>query len=329
MLQDEHGRSVSYMRISVTDRCNLRCFYCRSLQEPTFIPHPDILRYEEILGLIGLARNLDVRKIRLTGGEPFARRDFMEFLDLLHMFPDLDVRLTTNGTLMAGLAPRMRALGMSHINISLDTLQPHKFKEITGVDAYSSVRTAIDECMAAGLKVKLNAVAIRGFNDNEMGDFMAFAAANTIDLRFIEFMPMGGNTQWDTSHCWTADAILEEASRHATLVPLDRDNDDAGPARMYGIEGGKGRIGLISPLSAHFCSTCNRLRITSDGRLRTCLFSDKEYRLRPILRHRKLGLAKVAEVIRLASRNKPIGHELLEARRRAAVCGKIMSAIGG
>lgn len=327
---DGLGRAVNYMRMSVTDRCNLRCVYCATSPTP-FLPHPDVLRYEEILDLVGLARDLGVTKFRFTGGEPFARRGFPEFLDQVHhRFPDLDLRLTTNGTLLAEHIPGLLRAGIRRVNISLDTLDAATFERITGQPLFHAVRSAIDQCLEAGLGVKMNVVAMRGINDHEMPSFLDLARALPLDLRFIEFMPIGGGSRWTPWSVWTATEILAEARRHADLTPVEARAEDRGPARMYALAGGLGRIGLITPLSCHFCATCNRLRLTAGGNLRTCLFSDREYRLRPLLRHPRLGLAAVDRVIRLAGLRKPLGFKLLEERRmNAPVCRTEMSAIGG
>lgn len=328
-LADDKGRQVSYLRLSVTDRCNLRCLYCDG-QMRQRLTHFDVLRYEELLDLMGLARSLGIGKVRLTGGEPFARRDFMEFLERARdRFPDVNLRLTTNGTLVAPYAARLAAAGVDRVNISLDTLVPETFARITGQDLYAEVRRAIDACLDAGIRVKINAVAMRGVNDLELPAFLALARELPVDIRFIEYMPMGG-ADWHADQVWRASDILEEAKVLARLTPLARDAEDAGPAQMFAIEGGKGRLGLITPLSNHFCGSCNRLRITSGGVLRTCLFSDRVYRLRPALRHPKLGLPAVERIVRLALRKKPVGADLLAARRSGqGVSNTSMSSIGG
>lgn len=329
MLIDSLGRTVSYLRLSVTDRCNLRCLYCGS-KPAALLPHPEILRYEELLTLIGVARSLGIGKVRLTGGEPFARRDFLPFVRRVReAHPDLDLRITTNGTLLAGLAPELAAAGITRLNISLDSLERGNYARITGKDALPLVLRAVDECLAAGIRVKLNAVALRGINDHELADFLALARAKPVDVRFIEFMPVGGDTVFCPERFWPAEEIVAEAKRHAELTPEPRGGPDSGPARLFRIAGGLGRLGVISPLSNHFCATCNRLRVTAAGNLRTCLFSDREYRLKALLRHPRLGSAAVRRVMELALRNKPLGHELLKERLGAAVCRTRMSAIGG
>lgn len=329
LLVDGLGRGVSYMRLSVTDRCNLACFYCRSA-DTKFIPHPDILSYEEMLELARLATRIHVDKLRLTGGEPFARKDFMDFLGMLRReCPSLDLRITTNATMLPGKAHDLAKIGVRRLNISLDSLNHETFAQVTGRDLLDRVLAGIHESIEAGIRVKINAVALKGKNDHELPAFLDMARELDIDVRFIEFMPIGGKTCWTREFVWPADEILAQARKYVELTPVERGARSSGPARVYSLAGGRGRIGLISALSDHFCATCNRVRITPDGRLRTCLFSDKEYRLRPLLRHPKLGNEAALKVLRQALRTKPLGYKLLEARRQASVCERGMSAIGG
>lgn len=329
VLTDKLGRSVSYLRLSVTDRCNLRCMYCMT-KDFKYIPHPDILRYEEMLRLIDLAASMNIMKLRLTGGEPFARRGFMDFIgEIMARHADMDLRITSNGTMIESLVPDLKKMGVNRLNISLDTLNRETFKNITGRDHLEDVLKTISACLSAGIRVKVNAVAMKGINDVELGSFMDFARENPLDMRFIEFMPMGDETRSD-SNFWSADEILIQAREFGNLIPVQRTAENRGPARMYTIEGGKGRLGLISPVSSHFCATCNRLRITSDGHLRTCLFSDKTYQLRSILRNPALGDDSLRKVIAAATRDKPLGYHLLESRtKNEGVCTTQMSAIGG
>ncbi|WP_415716323.1 GTP 3',8-cyclase MoaA [Maridesulfovibrio sp.] len=329
VLTDKIGRTVSYLRLSVTDRCNLRCMYCVT-KDFQFIPHPNILRYEEMLRLVNIAATMNISKLRLTGGEPFARKGFMNFIStVMDKHPQLDLRITTNGTLIENLIPELKKIGVSRLNISLDTLDRETFKEVTGRDHLDDVLATISACLSAGIRIKVNAVAMKGINDKELGDFIHFAKENPIDMRFIEFMPMGDETKSDNM-LWTADEILEQSREFARLIKIKVRPENHGPARMFAIEGGKGRLGLISPVSSHFCATCNRLRITSDGQLRTCLFSDKTYGLRDILRNPDLGDDDLKKVIAEATMDKPLGYHLLEQRSGSeGVCETQMSAIGG
>ena len=331
-LEDGHGRTVRYIRLSVTDRCNLRCTYCRSGME-TFIPHESVLRYEEMEQLVDMAMDMGVEKVRLTGGEPFARKGFADFLERLRAaHPALDIRVTTNGTLIGPHIQTLKAIGLNAVNLSLDTFDRDKFEQITGRDLFGKVRENMDALLDAGIPFKLNAVAMRGFNDDELPAFIDYAMHHPIDVRFIEFMPMGEGTRWSDSCFWSAPDILDAVKGLVAVAPVEQEQRNGGPARLYTLSGpdgpGLGRLGLISPLSSHFCTSCNRLRITSDGALRTCLFDDREYRLRNALRHPKLGIEAVRRIVTLATRDKPIGARLLE-RRHNAVAQRRMTAIGG
>lgn len=333
-LVDGHGRTVRYLRLSMTDRCNLRCIYCRSNARERCIPHNEVLRYEEMLRVVDAAVGAGVEKVRLTGGEPFARKDVVRFLEMLRgRFPQVDVRITTNGTLMRQHVAALRELGVTAINLSLDSFRPEGFAAVTGRDLLPEVRASMDAIMEAGIRLKINAVGLRGINDGEMAAFLDFARRNPVDVRFIEFMPMGSGTRWSEQNFWAAKDILAAAREVADLTPLHLTGAQGGayngPARMFGIAGGEGRFGLITPMSNHFCASCNRLRVTSDGFLRTCLFADKEYRLRGILRHPRLGLDMLQRVMALANQDKPLGEELLHARRETAVARKRMVSIGG
>lgn len=328
-VRDIHGRTVSYMRISITDRCNLRCKYCMPF-DAKFIPHHEILRYEEMEKLIALSSELGVNKVRLTGGEPFVRKGFTDFLRRVHEHnPDLDIRVTTNGTMLQGRVAEVAAAGVRYLNISLDTLRPGRFRELTGVDAHEDVLASIDAAIEAGITVKVNVVGLRGVNDDELGDFIDFAAQRDVDVRFIEFMPMGGCMPWTPEKLWPAEDILRRAGEHAEFRAAETRDENTGPVQIYELAGGRGRIGVISPLSSHFCGTCNRLRITSTGKLRTCLYSDRQYRLRPALSHPRLGGEAVKRIIRMAGRDKPLGYVLLKQRTGGSVCSTRMSAIGG
>jgi cyclic pyranopterin phosphate synthase len=318
------------MRLSVTDRCNLRCFYCRSDKVHDFIPHEDVLSYEEMIGLIKLGQQLGIEKLRLTGGEPFCRRDFLAFLGMIkEECPGLDTRITTNGVMLSGKAPALKHLGVTRVNISLDTLEADKFRKITGRDNHARVLAAIDECLKYGLSVKVNVVALKGINDGELPAFVDFAMNNPIDLRFIEFMPIGGKSCWRPDSVWKTKDIVEAVSAMTQLEPISVEDKNKGPARMYNLKDGKGRLGFISPMSDHFCDTCNRLRVTSDGRLRTCLFSDREVQLRPLIRDPEKGFSAALKAIEAEIANKPKGYELLKQLHANSVCNRVMSSIGG
>ena len=329
-LADGRGRVVRYLRLSVTDRCNFRCLYCHSNARHSFIPHPHILRYEEMARMVGVMYGLGVRKVRLTGGEPFARKGCGDFLVMLRRrFPDIDLRVTSNGSLLAQNLEALRAARVSAVNLSLDSFDRQTFARVTGRDTLPVVLDALDSLLAAGIGVKINAVGLRTINDGQMADFVHAARTLPVDVRFIEFMPMGGDTLWSEEYFWPAEAMLAAARACTELTPSESEAESAGPARMVSLPGGKGRLGFITPLSNHFCHACNRLRLTSDGRLRTCLFADREYALRPALRHPRLGDADLARMVQAACRHKPLGADILRARQGAAVALKSMQGIGG
>jgi cyclic pyranopterin phosphate synthase len=317
------------LRLSVTDRCNLRCVYCRINIRKRSIPHDEVLRYEELVRLADLGVARGIEQIRLTGGEPFARKGFINFFHMLReRHSGVDLRITSNGTLLGEYIQDFRELRIGAINISLDSLRPEGFLAATGRDFLPVVRRNLDALLAEGIQVKINAVALRGINQQDMRAFLDFARSHPVDVRFIEFMPMGEGTGWTEDQFWPAEDILAEARKWAELEPCRPAAGDRGPARMYSIVGGQGRLGLITPMSNHFCATCNRLRITSDGRLRTCLFADKEYRLRGILRHPRLGARFLSAVMERANRKKPLGVDILR-QRQGAVAAKSMMSIGG
>ena len=329
-LVDSHGRTVRYLRLSITDRCNLRCIYCCSNARQTCIPHPQVLRYEEMARMVGIMARMGVVKVRLTGGEPFARKGCDDFLFMLHKrFPDLDLRLTTNGTLLEPHIPLLQQVGVKVINMSLDSFDRDTFAHVTGRDMLPAVLASLDKLLAAGIKVKINAVAMRGINDGQMDDFVHAARSMPIDLRFIEFMPMGSGTLWNENTFWPASEIRAEAEKRTRLLLVRDDLAEAGPARMFAVAGGQGRLGFITAVSCHFCGSCNRLRITSDGNLRTCLFDDKEYGLRDMLRNTTVTDAQIGQILSQACAEKPIGAELLANRTKEAVASKQMVGIGG
>lgn len=326
-LSDSLGRTIHYLRLSVTDRCNLQCIYCRDGLE-TFVPHESILRYEEMEQLVGLAVSLGINKVRLTGGEPFVRRGFLDFLGRLRgRYPALDIRLTSNGTLLGPAVPRLKALCINGVNLSLDTFDRKTFALVTGKDLLPQVLESMDAMLHAGLPFKINAVGMRGINDSELPVFIEYALNNSVEVRFIEFMPMGEGTCWSSRRFWSGESILAAARRYCQVDSL---KDTGAPARSYRLvkEDRQGKMGLISPVSQHFCVSCNRLRLTAEGSLRTCLYDDREYRLKGALRHPRLGLPAIRKILIRAVVRKPFGACLLE-KRLGAVASRRMHAIGG
>lgn len=326
---DNHGRRPRYMRLSVTDRCNLRCSYCVSCERQRFIPHERILRYEEFYRLAAIASSLGVLKLRITGGEPFSRRGIMGFLSgLRSRFPRLQLAITTNATLLGPHIEELAKLGLASVNISLDSFDPATFRRITGSDSLAAVLAAIERLLSLGQRVKINAVALAGVTDLQINDFVSIARTEPVDVRFIEFMPMGGNTIWDESSYISGQELQRLVEQQVGLIEQPG-YALAGPARMFAVANGRGRIGFISAVSNHFCGSCNRMRITSEGRLRTCLFADSEVDLARLLRNPRITDEHIARAMRAALLRKPLGADLLAARSAVAVARRQMVAIGG
>ncbi len=264
MLTDNFNRVINYLRVSITDRCNLRCKYC-SDNSFSFIPHQEILRYEEIIRFVRIAASLGVKKVRLTGGEPLRRKDLPFLLEEIDAIGSIDdISLTTNGVELGMCVETLRDAGLRRVNISLDSLKPERFAYITGVDAFDKVIRSIDAAKHAGLHpVKINTVIIKGFNDDEVLDFAEFARIWEVQVRFIEFMPFGDEALWDRSRIISS-ASLEERIRQAhELHPSV--NSDKGPAKMFHINGTAGQVGFISPMSSRNQPLCRRLRLHESG----------------------------------------------------------------
>ncbi|TKB09315.1 GTP 3',8-cyclase MoaA [Desulforhopalus sp. IMCC35007] len=341
-LVDQFSRTISYLRLSVTDRCNLRCMYCMPEEEDNletlvksgkFLSHSDLLSYEELLRIVRLAVSLGMNKIRLTGGEPLVRKGLVDFIHNLNKIEGLDqIRLTTNGVLLSEYAKELYTNGVQHINVSLDTLKAEKFKKITGRDRFNDVWNGLMIAKDLGFRIKLNLVAMKGVNDDEFLDFFRLALEYPFQVRFIEFMPVGDKNSWQKTRFIESDTIREMAKSVGTLTPSEKHYGD-GPARMFtltGADGSTGSVGFISPISHHFCDKCNRLRLTSEGRLRACLLRDAETDLKSIIRSGGTD-REIVDSIRQTILNKPQGHMLqdeLGVEEKAGCSGK-MSRIGG
>lgn len=330
LLLDGRDRIVRYLRLSITDRCNLNCVYCRGVDHPEYVPCERLLRYEHMLRFARIVKNMGVNKIRLTGGEPLARKDWAIFMGRLRdEFPDMALALTTNGVLLGPHILTLKKIRPVSVNVSLDSFDEERYRRLTGHNALPTVKENILSLLDNGIKVKINAVAIKGSTDAEMDAFVKFAMERPVDVRFIEFMPMGRGTIWNNENFLSAARLLELASERAKLTPAEDKDSVSGPARMYDLEGGAGRIGFISAVTSHFCSSCNRLRLTSEGDLRTCLFDDRVFRLAGALRNPKVSDEKIAKIVRIACRSKAVGANLLASRKENAVANGKMRGIGG
>jgi cyclic pyranopterin phosphate synthase len=275
---------INYLRVSITDRCNLRCFYCSPWGDWQKLPAPEILRYEELLRLAGVAAGVGIKKLRVTGGEPLVRRGALEFIRRLHQVPGIEeVCLTTNGVRLAELAPDLLATGLRHLNLSLDTLRRDRYRELTGFDCFGNVMAGLELAAALGFNpIKINCVVLKDLNDDELLDFARLTRENPFQVRFIEFMPTGDEARWRRHFL----PMAEIRRRLAGLGPLDAVTSPAtaGPARTFRVPGFRGELGFISSVSDHHCPTCNRLRLTAAGWLRPCLFAAPELNIKGPLR---------------------------------------------
>jgi len=323
-LVDGYGRKIEYLRISITDRCNFRCLYCMPLAGLQWLPKEKLLSYEEIASVVRQLAPLGLRRIRITGGEPTIRPSLERLIAMLREIPDIeDLALSTNGLRLAELAPSLKSAGLDRVNMSADSLRPERIREIARRNVDFDPIAAATAAEGAGLSpIKINVVVMRGINDDEIADFARLTLDHPWHVRFIELMPVGEmrDTTWE--HVVPMDQVLsriEKISRVHDCAPPDRGN---GPARYYRLDGGQGTIGLITPLSHTYCASCNRVRLTADGRLRTCLFGEHEVNLREPLRE---GLPLEA-FFRTALAGKPKEHELLRMRVGGL---RALSQVGG
>ena len=312
MLKDNFGRPITYLRISVTDRCNLRCVYCMPPEGVPLQTHDNMISYEEIGKVVAVAAANGISEIRLTGGEPLVRRDLPQLVRMISSTPGItDVSLTTNGILLEKMAAELCDAGLKRINISLDTLKEDKFARITRGGSLDVVWRGIAAAEALGISpIKINAVALYGVNDDELVPMAQLTLTHPWVVRFIELMPIENQEPWGPGFPLPEDAYLSVQEMIEMLEPYGlkpvEDKVGSGPAREYRLNGGVGKVGFISPVGDHFCQSCNRLRLTSDGYLRPCLLSDVEVPLREALRRGDPILPLIEQAVAL----KPEGHEL-------------------
>jgi GTP 3',8-cyclase len=280
MLIDQHHRIHDYLRISLSDNCNLRCFYCMPNEDYHFMPHQQLMQPDEILKIAKTFVDLGVKKIRLTGGEPLVRKDAAEIIQSLGTL-GVDLSITTNGTRVELFLDQLQAAGIKSINISLDTLQREKFQLITGRDLFHKVHDNIAALMQRGFKIKLNVVVVKGLNEQEILEFVSLTKDQPITVRFIEFMPFDGN-KWNSDKLVTWQEMLQQIENKHLLTPLVTLVNDT--SKYYAVDGHQGNLAFITTMSAPFCSTCNRIRLTADGKIKNCLFSESESDLLGTLR---------------------------------------------
>jgi GTP 3',8-cyclase len=310
-LVDKFGRQITDLRISVTDRCNFRCVYCRSANPENHMAEHALLEWEEYERLARILVSMGIRKIRVTGGEPLVRPGVEDFIARLKALGVQDLSMTTNGHLLAERCDRLVAAGLNRINISLDSLDREKFEQITRTKTFDQVLEGIKAAQASPLRpVKVNAVLVRGINDGEVEAFAEFAREHDIVMRFIEFMPLDADRTWTREQVVTAAEIHKRISARWPLIPVIHERSET--ARKYRFTDGRGEIGLIAPVSHPFCGHCSRIRLTADGKLRTCLFSKEDHDLKFMLRggatDREIGDAIIAIV-----QKKEKGHRINEA----------------
>ena len=326
-LVDRFNRPITYLRISVTDRCNLRCVYCMPESGLPWIPKPDILTYEEITRIVEAGASVGLRSVRLTGGEPLLRRDLVRLVDMLARVPGIDdISLSTNALLLAERARELRDAGLRRVNISLDTLREDRFFAIARRNGLDRVIAGIDAAIDAGLKpIKLNCVVMRGQNDDELAEFAELTRKREIYVRFIELMPVAENLEMQPNAYISAGEILKRLGEVDALMPVAGPGGN-GPARYFAFANALGAVGVISPLSHDYCERCNRVRLSADGRLRLCLFGDHHIDLRTPVRS-GASRDEMAEIFSGAMLIKPERHHLDIGKAASAM--RAFSEIGG
>ncbi len=327
---DNHKREINYLRVSVTDRCNLRCVYCMPKEGLSLLGHRDILSYEEILRIVTIAVKTGIVKVRVTGGEPLVRRGIVDFIGSLKKITDLrDISLTTNGILLEKYAAGLFEGGIQRINVSLDTLDPQKYRKITRQGDLTRVINGIKKADRIGFSpIKINVVAIKGFNDDEILDFAKLTMKKPYQIRFIEYMPIGQTALENEFGHLSHDVIMDTINSVIPLDPVGHNGKTDGPAQVYKMRGAVGEIGFISAMTHQFCESCNRLRLTADGNLRPCLFIDNEVDLKTPLRNGCTD-SELENIIKNVILNKPMRASIQCNNSQRKKCARTMSAIGG
>ncbi|MFH1562030.1 MAG: GTP 3',8-cyclase MoaA [Nitrospirota bacterium] len=326
-MEDNYGRTIDYLRVSIIDWCNLHCIYCQpEMQKRT---HYEILSYEEIIRIVRLAVQSGIKKIRITGGEPLMRKDITFFIKELSKIAGIeDLAMTTNGILLAKYACSLKEAGLQRLNISLDSLQAKRYEEITQGGVLEQVLLGMSEAFKANFSpIKINMVPMKGINDDELEDFVRLTIEKPVHVRFIELMPMNHNPLWKERY-FPVSQIKERLKKCFALKPVSDVNvcnaSGSGPAEYYQIDGAKGLVGFINPISEHFCSRCNRLRLTPDGKIRPCLESDTEIDIKTPIRSGQSD-EEIKELLLAVVKLKPGRHQFTSKR----VGLRQMSAIGG
>jgi cyclic pyranopterin phosphate synthase len=323
-LKDQFGRSIEYLRISVTDRCNFRCLYCMPAEGLPWLPKAEILSYEEIAAVVSQLAPLGLRRLRITGGEPTIRPNLEELIRLLRAVPEIeDIALSTNGARLLELAHGLRAAGLDRINMSADSLRPDRIAKIARRNlGFDPVTSALAAERAGIAPIKINVVVMRSINDDEIEDFARLTLDHPWHVRFIELMPVGEMSGLTWEHIVPSDEVLSRIASLGTLAPDGGPPRGNGPATYYRLTGAQGTVGVITPMTHTYCASCNRVRLTADGRLRTCLFGDHEVLLRDALRRRE----PLEPLFRQALADKPKEHALLQMKVGGL---RALSQVGG
>ncbi|MDH5398983.1 MAG: GTP 3',8-cyclase MoaA [Cyclobacteriaceae bacterium] len=325
-ITDKFGREITYLRLAVIDRCNLRCFYCMPEEGIQFVKKDELLSYEEMERLVRLLANLGVNKLRLTGGEPFIRRDFIAFLSRLSSIDGLDkISITTNGLLTARYIDDLKRLGITNINLSMDTLRPDVFKKITRRDEFNKVWNTLHRLVEEDFNVKINAVVMEGVNEGEINDLTGLTRDMPVSMRFIEEMPFNGSGSRNEKLKWSYSEILKEISSAYTLHRLDDTSDST--SMNYRIEGHQGTVGVIPAWSRTFCGGCNRIRITAQGEFKTCLYDHGKFSIKALMRQGMTDEKLTDTLVNMISNKYKDGFEAEDAREESI--SESMSTIGG
>ena len=328
-LVDSYGRKIDYLRISITDHCNLKCYYCTPFSGRSHLERSEILTYEEMLNVARAAAAIGITKIRVTGGEPLVRKGVVEFCRMLSEIDGLkSLALTTNGIYLREMAEPLFKAGIHRINISLDTLKPERFEKITGYDWLSRALAGIQRAEQVGMyPIKINTVVMRGINDDEIEDLARLTLDKPYHVRFIELMPTDSCAYGDYESLYMPVEEIMKRIKKIEKAQIGPATDSYGPARLCKLPGAKGKVGFIAPISWHFCGSCNRLRLTADGKIKTCLFSQAEINIKMPLRSGATQM-EIIDIFQRAVSEKPRRHHLNEKKHQIA-CRQAMGAIGG
>lgn len=324
-LVDGFGRTITYLRLAITDRCNLRCRYCMPEEGITSTAPSDLLSFEEIIRLVTVAASRGISKVRFTGGEPFVRKDFMQLLEAVHAIPGIEsLHITSNGVAVSEHIERLQELGIAGFNLSLDSLNPERFARITRRDVLPRVQESLAGLIRADIPLKINVVVQEGINIDELAKLAGIAETTPVTVRFIEQMPFNGDGT-AVSHHWDSRRIIEELAK--TYPAIHRSKHDTGTARLYTIPGFTGSIGIIGAYSRQFCSSCNKIRVTPQGLLKTCLYDNGSCDLRALLRDETITDDRLAQALVKAVQNKPKNGFIAEENSQGGHAS--MASIGG